>query len=99
MKAQPTEGKWMATEDGRIVSEKLRRKGYSDWICQMPYGSASEAKQMPEAAANAKIIAAAPELLEALECMIIAMTDGTVTGNTKQEILNDAMEAVNKARC
>jgi len=73
-KKRPTEGKWKfvyskgLTPTARIVSVDLLNKGYSDWICEMPFGSESEAREMGGShIANARLIARAPELIEKLK--------------------------------
>ena len=62
-----TPGPWKLTEGGRIRQERIIGK-YDDDICQMPFGSFDEAKEMSDSEiANGYLIAAAPDLLEAIK--------------------------------
>jgi len=51
------------TESGRIVEAAQWDNGYGDWLAMLPYGSKSEAKEMPRAVLAGKLFEAAPELL------------------------------------
>ncbi len=64
---KPSEGPWMLNERGQIVEVFLHKQGFSDIICSMPFGSMNEAKEMPQAVTNAKLLLRAPELLQALK--------------------------------
>jgi len=89
--------KWTLTKKGLIIKDQDH--GYSDYICAMPFGSDEEAKEMPQAMANARLIAAAPELLEAAKDMLDwfdvkrDLDDGDQT-----EIFNTMLKAIKKAQ-
>ena len=56
-----TKGKWYVSLNGKVLVK--HNESFTE-ICQMPFGSAREADEMPEADANAHLIAAAPKLFE-----------------------------------
>jgi hypothetical protein len=67
MKTQHTPGPWvtMPTNDGFAIKEKeLLERGFSDRIAEINHYPKETAQ------ANARLIAAAPELLEALEYVV-----------------------------
>lgn len=57
---------WVVSLDGKIRTRQAIDEDLSDYICQMPFSTAREADQMPEADRNARLISAAPEILAAL---------------------------------
>jgi hypothetical protein len=63
MTEQHTPGPWFVTPDGHAVYEKDVFGYRADTICGLPSRSDSRA-------ANARLIAAAPELLTALEALL-----------------------------
>jgi len=67
MKNKPkhTAGPWVVTDNGQIKAEAIVRMGFSDYVCRMPYASKAEAAEMPRSVNDARLISAAPELLEA----------------------------------
>jgi hypothetical protein len=63
----PTPGPWVWQENGVIKAERDVGK-WDDYICRMPFSSLEEAKEIgAQQIPNARLIAAAPELLEACE--------------------------------
>lgn len=83
-----TKGKWILKPDNSIMSSKNR----SAVICQI--GSADNNDIEKEA--NAKLIAAAPELLEALQLLLKASyRNATSVIETPVEVM--AREAIEKA--
>ena len=68
-----TPGPWHLNSNGGIQNKPLHDKFYSDYICQMPFATNQEMKEIPEAEANAKLIVAAPELLEICKKVLIAI--------------------------
>jgi len=67
-----TKGEWYVSRNGKIL---VKQGPNFEEICQMPFGSCREADEMPEAEANARLIAAAPAMYEALKCW---QTEGIV---------------------
>lgn len=67
MTSQHTPGPWFVTPDGHAVYEKDVFGYRADTICGLPSRSDSRA-------ANARLIAAAPETTEALQALLWAVT-------------------------
>lgn len=65
-----TKGEWFLNCQGQIRSKELSKKGYQDYICQMPFSNNRECDEMPEAEANAQLISASPDLLEACKMLM-----------------------------
>ena len=51
----------------RIVNVADHKKGFSDWVCELPFSTPSEAEEMPEQVKHARVICYAPELLAELK--------------------------------
>ncbi len=83
-----TKGKWYIALNGKILIKT--EQGFTE-ICQMPFGSAREADEMPEAQANAYLIAATPDMYEALKQ--IASCKSNVPG----DVIDIAQKALAKA--
>lgn len=70
-----TPGPWVLTESGRIRQQAIIGK-WDDDICQMPFSSTKEAEEMgPQQLANAHLIAAAPELVEAAKEALMILSE------------------------
>ena len=89
MKNEHTPGPWTT---GRAINSVDTGK-YS-WIC--PFGASSK-KQVEEITANAKLIAAAPDLLAALDDMVKLIGPYAGQGRMDEEICK-ARAAIAKAR-
>ena len=63
-----TNGRWYVALNGKVLV-KHSHDNYTQ-ICQMPFSSAREADEMPEANSNSQLIAAAPDMYEALQAII-----------------------------
>ena len=74
-----TPGPWIVQDNGEIKAEATIGK-WDDYICTMPFSSMKEAREMgADQISNARLIAAAPELLEACETLVDIA--GSVAGN------------------
>jgi len=67
MTTEYTQGKWYVALNGKIM---VKSGEQFIEICQMPFGSTREADEMPEANANASLIAKAPIMYEALKRIV-----------------------------
>ena len=65
-------------------------------ICQI-YTSTAHGQSMGEQFANARLIAAAPELLEALQKMLPELRGLSIVSDTAAEMLREAEAAIAKA--
>lgn len=86
MKPKNTKGPWVIAKDNQTI------KSDETYICRIRYPF-SPIDENDEIAANAHLIAAAPEMLEALEA-IAALTDGTLSTHVNQI----AKQIIEKAR-
>ena len=86
MKPKNTKGPWVIAKDNQTI------KSDETYICRIRYPF-SPIDENDEIAANARLIAAAPEMLEALEA-IAALTDGTLSTHVNQI----AKQIIEKAR-
>ena len=86
MTAKPTQGPWDRTSDLEVYSSTLHRS-----ICMV-----LDAGDDGEASANARLIAAAPMLLEALQGLI-AVAEGKRHPGTEWKCIDAARAAIAKA--
>lgn len=86
--SQRTQGKWCRDSKHQIRDEKGRKVA----------NCSAFGRTYPERKANSYLIAAAPELLEALEGLLVAYQDPGNSGSTHDEEVTAAQEAIAKAR-
>ena len=85
--ANHTPGPW--TQADRVIVTTHETHGYATWLANCAVGGLSEAEQL----ANAQLMRAAPELLEALQAMLEQFNYSTVAG-----LFHDESMAIMKAR-
>jgi hypothetical protein len=90
MKTKHTKGEWTVTPNGEWVGTLGKGKAP---ICKITNGFL----EPTEAKANAKLIAAAPELLNALSFLLndLDRNDGDLIN--RATLINEAKQAINKA--
>ena len=88
MKTKHTQGEWESKFSETDNATVIRTKGTKNFIAEVQKGRSEEIE------ANAKLIAAAPQLLEALIKLSGEIAKGT-KGSTLQEI---TMDAISKAK-
>ena len=94
--AKHTPGPWLASgdADANIVTVEAKDKGYTT-VCRLGYST-------PTREANARLIAAAPDLLEALVDMVssveVALEDVQVTNGASLDALSWIANSTEKAR-
>jgi len=98
MKTKHTLGKWIVVDSGGKVISQTTEETYSD-ICTLADRPLAIS---PEVEANAKLIAAAPELLEALSDLIEKVSPyiyklGVKKGFSELVSLEQAKKAIKKA--
>jgi len=99
MKAQHTPGLWKIDGAGNEVSS--RSKSIAHVYGHLPSGYASEVEWSIEDLANARLIAAAPELLDALlncEAIMSAIECGHMKPLGFSTVLEEARDAIAKAK-
>ena len=99
--SEHTKGPWEVarTDAGIIVrteSAKKTRFGASRYAAIGGFDR-SDPEQLAEALANARLIAAAPELLEAIKCLLADMETSAEFSDGKAESMNAAYAAIAKA--
>jgi hypothetical protein len=98
MNTEHTPGPWKVNYDGTILTEDKTGPCSHEIIAQMPvwFGTAQKGHVTQDhLAANARLIAAAPELLAALEFMVRVGPSGIIGQQTARE---RAIEAIAKAK-
>ncbi len=95
-----TPGKWLAKlEDGRNAHDIIVDREDYAWVASV-HQQFHDVATVEQAEANAKLIAAAPELLEALilaRAVILSKRDMDGLSPKGSEILNKINSAINKA--
>ena len=90
MKTKHTPGPWGITQYTNYIGWSVYAKNRG-CIAERWYDSEQKTPNRDELYANARLIAAAPELLEALECIV-------GSGDIGQPYLDIAIEAIAKAK-
>lgn len=91
MEFKGTKGEWEVYDNGNFPEIKLKGQ-YVGQICMMPYSNAEFEKAVnskEENEANAKLIAAAPDLLQALQKIAVNSND--------HAMIRIAIKAIQKA--
>jgi hypothetical protein len=88
-----TPGPWYVSLNGKVKQKGTERIG--DYVCQMPWDTPREADQMPESDASARLIAAAPDMLE---CIIEAEAQSRKRLSVKKETWLKMLATIAKAR-
>jgi hypothetical protein len=93
-----TPGEWFVANNGDIETKKVV---YGNIVCHSPANFERSMKFWP---ANARLIAAAPELLEALNGWLVAWEDGKLLTSSRKPaelyragLLHDTKAAIAKA--
>jgi hypothetical protein len=77
MRNTHTQGNWYVTGWQNLSVKVLQDDGEDYTVCLMVAGGDPKTGQLEEWQANARLIAAAPELLETLEDVFAALGDGS----------------------
>jgi hypothetical protein len=98
--AKHTPGPWAANDDGLVLGNLDNYEGEAPLVCTC--GSADDFKMEPDLhLANARLIASAPELLEALRAMVargpFMDQSATAEGLANCEALAKARHAIRQA--
>lgn len=93
-----TPAPWIAKEDDEHHSSYAHIIGdKGEYIARVPLYSHELDKHRPEQEANARLIAAAPELLDALQVAVKHMNDPYPAGDDLSHVLARAEAAIAKA--
>lgn len=92
-----TPGPWEAIDNRQVVTvaevETGRTYGYgceNDFVCDLNDGEYHEYRNEKEQAANARLIAAAPELLAELKCVLASFADEPRIGSVHADKIRRA---------
>lgn len=107
MSATHTQGPWTVTDDGYAITGadggtlivETTKANWENLAAAAAQGSTLAQKHLPEVEANARLIAAAPELLAALEALVGEADLGEVDLDDDDRIkLDNARAAIAKAK-
>jgi hypothetical protein len=95
-----TPGSWLASPNGRaVLGPEYHHPNHPEWVpatlvCQLSNSAFGSYRYYPEdqVQANAKLIAAAPELLEELEAMADWMEDQGYECEHARQLIKQAIE-------
>ena len=107
-----TKGKWTLQKDGNCQPEYIYSESTTQWICQLNRPNHKYPPKELELArreANARLIAAAPDLLEALENLLastvyadaegsLTIEEGGMDDDDHREIVEQAKTAIANAK-
>lgn len=95
MSTKHTPGRWRVSADGdEVTTSPIGILESSKTICK----TSSHYRSEEECHANARLIAAAPELLESLEQMLCLATRNDIPESEQLEIASRAIDVLQKAR-
>jgi len=92
--AEPTPGPWTLYRSERFAEYYVNQRGGPGYVCAMPLYE----HRLPECEANARLVAAAPELLAALSALVDRCTHDGVP-NDSRGTWTEARDLVLRVKC